>query len=120
MAETNLEDIWGGRWSRKETRGLDNFPKETPAWSDVLRIISYIAAFWVLVLVLGLFLVPPVLIAAYLIVEARIATVKAIAVSFAFCGVLFTGLVLLNVDIWLGIAPELVPGFIGGGIMPEL
>jgi len=120
VAETNLEDIWGGRWSRKETRGLDNFPKETPAWSDVLRIISYIAAFWALVLVLGLFLVPPVLIAAYLIVEARIATVKAIAVSFAFCGVLFTGLVLLNVDIWLGIAPELVPGFIGGGIMPEM
>lgn len=120
VAESNIEDIWGGRRSRKKMSGRGRFPKETPAWSDVLRIIGYIVAFWGLVLVLGLFLVPPVLISAYLIVEARVPTVKAIAVSYAFCGVLFTGLVLLNVDIWLGIAPELVPGFIGGGIMPEL
>ncbi len=120
VAEANLEDLWGGRRARKEASGLGLRPEDTPAWSDVLRIIGYIVAFWGLVLVFGLFLVPPVLIAAYLIVEARVTTVKAIAVSCAFCGIVFAGLVLLNVDIWLGIAPELVPGFVGGGIMPEL
>jgi hypothetical protein len=29
------------------------------------------------------------------------------------------GLTLLNVDLWLGVAPEIVPDIIGGAVMRE-
>lgn len=114
--ESTLEDLWGGVRDAAGTRP----PQEAPPWSGVFRIAAWIVGFFLSVFLLGIVAVPSFFIAAFLIVEAGVAARKAIpialAVSFAVCA----GMAALQVEFWTGLIPELIPGYLGGAILPPL
>jgi hypothetical protein len=115
------EDTSGAR-PRDNQGGADRniVPIEWAPWPIVLRFAAYIVGFFLFVFLLGFFVVPPVFIALFLINEARVgpkwAILSAMIASFSMYG----GMVLLNVDIWTGAIPEIVPGLIGGAIIPPV
>ena len=89
-------------------------------WPSVLRVLAYIVGFWALVFLLGLYLVPPLFIIFFLVAEAGVRLRHAVMSALVACAFLFTGLHLLEIDLWVGVAPEILPGIVGGAVMPTL
>lgn len=98
----------------------ERVPDEQARWGVVLRFSAHIIGFLLFVFLFGFFIVPPLFIALFLIVEARVALkwalLSAVIASFSLYG----GMVLLKVDIWNGAIPEIIPGLIGGSIIPPI
>ena len=88
--------------------------------ADFLAPVFLAALFFAAVFLLGLFVVPPLFIAAYLVTEARTRLVAALFASLVASTCLYAGMALLGVDLWTGSIAEIVPGILGGGIIPPL
>ena len=116
--ETTLQDLWGGGEARDE--GVAAEAEEEPPWPAVLRSMFYAVGFLVAVFVFGFALVPPLYIALYLIVEAGVRPRWAVLVAVAATATLIMGMVLLHVEVWAGIIPEIIEGYLGGSIIPPL
>jgi len=116
--EPAIEDLLEGEKPRSMNIE-DNSSAETP-WPPVLRIMIYIVGFWILVVFFGLIIIPPLFIIYFLAVEARVRLRNAILSSSIACVIFITGLSLLRVEMWLGTIPEVIPGILGGSILPGL
>jgi hypothetical protein len=89
-------------------------------WPSVFRVLAYIVGFWTLVFLFGLYLVPPLFIVLFLVVEAGVRLRQAVVSTLIACAFLFAGLHLLKIDLWVGVVREIVPGIVGGAVMPSL
>ena len=124
--DTPLEELWQGGEANTAGpgRGPDaasnNKAKGALPWPSVLRVLAYIVGFWVLIFLFGLYFVPPLFIVLFLVVEASVRLRHAVLSSLVACAFLFAGLYLLKIDLWPGVVPEIVPGIMGGAIMPSL
>lgn len=114
--DSALDDLWGGR---RETADASADQPAT-SWGPVVRMMSWAVGFFAAVFLLGMFVVPPLFIVAYLVAEARMRPTGALAASLAASTCLYAGMALLGVDLWTGSVPEVVPGILGGGIIPPL
>lgn len=123
---TTLEDLWQGGEVNKGGPGevpdtaLDNMTADAVPWPSVLRVLVYVIGFWALVFLFGLYLTPPLFIVLFLVAEAGVRVRHAVLSTLIACAFLFTGLYLLKIDLWRGVVPEIVPGIVGGAIMPSL
>ncbi len=123
---TALTDLWKGAGGDALGAGknADNAATPTTAdavpWPAVLRVLAYIVGFWTLVFVFGLYVVPPLLIAVFLVAEAGVKLRHAALSAIIACAVLYAGLHFLRIDLWPGVVTEIVPGIIGGAIVPDL
>ena len=104
--------------ARQRDRGTSARPPSTAAPAEALRVIAYVAIFWLFVLMFGFYGGPALLIAAYLLVEANVRWPAALgAAVFGNLAILW-GMGSLGVRIWTGAGPELWPGLIGGESWP--
>jgi len=115
--ESILEDLWGGK---RKGAAVESVSQEVTSWSSVFRVMAWTVAFFVLVFFLGFFLVPPVFIAAFLIMEAGVRPFRAIVASLITSIALDSGMFFLKVGLWMGAIPEIIPGFVGGSIIPPI
>lgn len=114
--DSALDDLWGGRQeTSKAGKG-----ESLPSWGPVLRMMSWAAGFFATVFLFGMFVVPPLFIVAYLATEARMRLARALLASLVASTCLYAGMALLRVDLWTGSIAEVVPGVLGGGIIPPL
>lgn len=124
--DTPLEELWQGGEANKAGPGggpdtaSSNKAKSALPWPSVLRVLAYIVGFWVLIFVFGLYLVPPLFIVLFLVVEAGVRLRHAVLAALIACVLLYAGLHLLQIDLWVGLVPEIVPGIVGGAVMPNL
>jgi hypothetical protein len=113
--ETALQDLWGG--------GADNKIEETvetpSPWPSVLRVMAYAVGYLLAVYWLGFFLVTPIFLFLYLVLDAKAKVKTAFLTSAILSALLLTALVYLNVDLWIGRMPEILPDYIGGAIEPQ-
>lgn len=117
--ETTLQDLWGGGKGGDESEDASESETEVP-WPAVLRSMSYAVGFLAAVFVFGFAVVPPLFITLYLVVEARVRLLWAAVPAVVASVILVMGMALLNVEVWAGIIPEIVEGYIGGSIIPPL
>ena len=115
--ETALQDMWGGGADGQKMEELTEAPSP---WPSVLRVMGYAVGYLLGVYLVGFFLVTPAFIALYLILDAKARPVVAISVAAVLSLLLIVALVNLNVDLWIGVAPEIIPDYIGGAIPPQL
>jgi hypothetical protein len=112
--ETALQDLWGGGGTKIEEAA------EAPSpWPSVLRVMAYAAGFLLAVYWIGFFAVTPLFIMAYLLFDAKARPPVAIAVALLLSAALLAVLVHLNVELWPGRMPEIVPDYIGGATEPQ-
>ena len=114
-----ITDLVGAKESKDPAWGDDEV-SDRARWIPVLRIMAYVAGFWLLVVFFGLILIPPIFVICFLVFEARVRFKIAVLSSLIACTILITGLLLLNVEMWLGAIPETIPGVLGGSILPSL
>ena len=123
--DSPLEDFLQSGEANKAAPGegntaLSNGAVAAVPWPSVLRVLAYIIGFWVLTFLFGLYLVPPLFIFFFLVVEAGVRLRNAALSTLLACAFLFTGLHLLEISLWVGVVPEIVPGIVGGAVMPSL
>ncbi|MPY69594.1 MAG: hypothetical protein GEU92_05870 [Alphaproteobacteria bacterium] len=116
MTETALQDMWGGG---NEGQKFEEAAEAPSPWRSVLRVMGYAVGFLLAVYWFGFFLVTPIFIAIYLTLDAKARPLTALAVAAGLSVVLIFALVNLNVDLWVGRIPEIVPDYIGGAIEPQ-
>ena len=114
--DSALDDLWGGRRDTPDP-GAE---QSSTSWRPVVRMMAWALGFFATVFLLGMFVVPPVFIVAYLVTEARMSPDGALGASLAASTCLYAGMAFLGVDLWTGSVPEVVPGILGGGIIPPL
>lgn len=89
-----------------------------PQWRDALKIMAYMVGFWVAILFFGLTVIVPLLIAGFLIFEAGVRVRNAILSGLIAVALMVLSLNFMGIDVWPGIIPEIVPDYLGGGLMP--
>jgi putative tricarboxylic transport membrane protein len=81
----------------------------------------WVTAFPVAVILVGFYLATISLSFAFLRVKAKASWLTTFAITGFLAGVLFWGFEgLLHVDLWPGLVPEVVEGYLGGGLLPPL
>ena len=117
-SETTLQDLWGGSATGEgapETAAEEDLP-----WPAVLKSMGYAIGFLLLAFFLGLFVAPPLFLATYLICEAKMHPLPAILSGLITTALLDTGMIMVHVDVWPGIIPEIFEGYLGGAILPPV
>lgn len=116
--ETTLQDLWGA--SGRDEGAVDAAAEEAPPCTAVLKSIGYALGFLLLSFLFGFFVGPPIFLATYLIAEAKVRPLWAILAGIIATAILATGMIMVHVEVWAGIIPEILEGYIGGAIMPPL
>jgi uncharacterized membrane protein YhaH (DUF805 family) len=118
------------RWVEKAARGQMGGEKksrkpekesEFTEWRPVLIVMAWVFPFFILVFLFGYALMSPIFIACFLIRKAGMRWPIAVAsaiFSTALIFLLMEG--LIDADLWCGAIPEIIPGWLGGAIIPEL
>ena len=115
--ETTLQDLWGGGG---DEGAIDNLAEAPPPWPAVWKSMAYAVGFLILSFVFGFYLVPPLFLATYLIVEANAKPVWSIIAGVVATAALTTGMTLVHIEVWVGALPEIIPEFLGGAFIPPL
>lgn len=123
-AETTLQDLWGGKGTGAGSLGRDEGAAGggdgALPWPAVARSMGYALGFLALAFVFGFYLIPPLFIATYLIAEARVPPLWAILSGIGATALLIGGMQAVNVDVWVGVIPEIIPGYFGGSMLPPI
>ncbi len=117
VMEKVIDSTWGG--GKTATPGQED-SRNAPPWSAVLRILGWTSGFFAALFLFGYYLIPVVFTTAFLIGEAGVKFFRAAILSLSIGVVLYSGLALLKVDLWTGAIPEIIPGYLGGSIIPPL
>ena len=113
--ETALQDLWG---SSKE--GPSTPAEEHPPWPAIAKSMGYALGFLGFSFLFGFVFVPPIFLSLYLIVEAKVPALWAILSGVIATALLMTGMHMVHIDVWAGAIPEIIPGLLGGSIIPPV
>lgn len=113
--ETALQDLWGAGGQNEGAAA-----EKAPPWPAVLKTMGYAVGFLLFSFLFGFFVGPPIFMATYLIAEAKVRPLWAILAGMIATAILDTGMMMVHVEVWAGIIPEIFEGYIGGSILPPL
>jgi hypothetical protein len=109
---------------KKEEKADSNKGKkgeEFTDWKPVLIVMAWVFLFFILVFFFGFALVSPVFIICFLVQKASMRW--KVSALYAVIGTVLIYLFmegLINADLWSGAIPEIIPGYLGGAIIPPL
>jgi hypothetical protein len=104
---------------KTESQGQGN--SDFTPWGPVLNLFGWVFGFYGAVFLFGFVVATPVFLAAFLRKKAGVGWIGAVS-SGILCTLLFCSFiqVLFKIPLWLGAIPRLVPGILGGSIVPPL
>ena len=90
-------------------------------WQRVVTIFAWLIGFFVLILIFGYYLSVPLFLAAFFNREAEVALRKSILIAIGVSvGLFLLFNLLLDIPLWPGILPMVIPSILGGGSIPPL
>ncbi|MDA1036539.1 MAG: tripartite tricarboxylate transporter TctB family protein [Chloroflexi bacterium] len=91
------------------------------SWQRVVTIFSWLIGFYVFTLIFGYYLSVPIFLAAFFNKEGEIALLRSIVIAIGVSVVLFLLFnLLLDIPLWPGVLPKIIPSILGGGSIPPL
>lgn len=93
---------------------------DASAWKPILRTIVWITAYYVLILVIGFFAATPLWLTAFFIRQSRLSPVRSVLAAGVSSYVVIRSVEAFGIIIWPGAIPKLIPGILGGGVIPPL
>lgn len=116
-----LEHVLGEGKGKEKDLSQRKKDTEFTDWKPVLNIMAWVFLFFVFVFVFGFALVSPVFMACFLNRKAGMGWLKAglyAVVAVVLIYMCMEG--LIHADLWCGAIPTVIPGFLGGSIIPPL
>lgn len=87
----------------------------------VAVVYGWLALYFGITFALGFYAAIPIFMTAFLIFESRLKPAYAVAVTIAAGALLYLVFeTLLEIPLWAGALPRVVPGVFGGGVVPQL
>ncbi len=94
---------------------------EAGSWRRVAIVYGWLVSYFAMTFVFGFYLSIPVFMALFLTFESRLRPLYAVGVTAATGIPLYAIFrILLDIPLWPGILPRIIPQIIGGGIVPQL
>ncbi len=94
---------------------------EAGSWRRVGIVYGWLALYFGMTYVFGFYLSIPVFMTLFLLFESRLRLPYALGVVVAAGAPLYVIFrLVLDIPLWPGILPRIIPGIIGGGIVPQL
>lgn len=119
--EVGIETFFGGRLSEVAEGGNARETSETSGWVRVGTIFGWLVLLFGLVFFAGFYVASPPFLLLFFLVEAKLSWPRALAFTLAISIPIYLIFDLgLNMSIWPGAIPEIIPDFLGGGIVPPL
>ena len=93
----------------------------TASWARIFVIAGWLVALSIALFVFGFYVIVPLFLFAFFLVEAKTPAVIAVLSSLVISAVLYVSFpYFLGIEIWPGITPKVMHGVFGGGLIPEL
>ncbi len=93
----------------------------TASWSRIFVIAGWLVALSIALFVFGFYVIVPLFLFAFFLVEAKTPAVIALLSSLVISTVLYVAFpYTLGIEIWPGITPKVMHGVFGGGLIPVL
>jgi uncharacterized protein YqhQ len=108
---------------QEEKEGPEKSEKGTEftEWKPVMIIMGWVLLFFIFVFLFGFALVSPVFMACFLIRKAEMRWHTAILYAIVAVGCIYALMEgIIKADLWCGAIPEVIPGWLGGAIIPPL
>ena len=94
---------------------------EAGSWWRVGIVYGWLVLYFGMTFVLGFYVAIPIFMALFLRLESRLIPIYAVGVTVAAGLPLYIIFrVVLDIPLWPGILPRILPGVIGGGTVPQL
>ncbi|PKN61525.1 MAG: hypothetical protein CVU57_28975 [Deltaproteobacteria bacterium HGW-Deltaproteobacteria-15] len=109
----------GGNREGPESKAEEN--SDFTSWAPVLNLFGWVFGFYAAVFLFGFMVATPIFLAAFLRRKAGVGLIGAVS-SGILCTLLATWFVqgVFKIPLWLGAIPGVVPGILGGSIVPPL
>ncbi len=93
----------------------------TASWARIFVIAGWLVALSIALFVFGFYVIVPLFLLAFFLLEAKIPAVIAVLSSLVISAVLYVSFpYTLGIEIWPGIMPKVMHGVFGGGRIPVL
>ena len=90
-------------------------------WQRVVTIYGWLVGFFVGVLVFGYYIATPIFLVTFFVKESGLALMRAVLVTIGVSIILLLVFyLLLDIPLWPGVLPRIIPHIIGGGSLPPL
>ena len=94
---------------------------EAGTWRRVAIVYGWVVGFFAVTFVLGFYVAIPVFMTLFLAFESRLRAVYAVGITVAAGIPLYVIFrLVLDIPLWAGILPRIIPGVFGGGTVPQL
>ncbi|PKN30878.1 MAG: hypothetical protein CVU64_01425 [Deltaproteobacteria bacterium HGW-Deltaproteobacteria-21] len=109
----------GKQEGKSESKSEEN--SDFTSWAPVLNLFGWVFGFYGAVFLFGFMVATPIFLAAFLRRKAGMGWIAAVS-SGILCTLLATWFVqgVFKIPLWLGAIPGVVPGILGGSIVPPL
>jgi len=119
--EIGIESLWGGALPERSKDPIRDDKTGSINSVCVFQVIAWLIGFFVLILLIGFMFSIPIFLLTFLIFQGRTKWLNGVVVTAGVCVLLyFSFLKALAIDVWPGMLPEIIPGILGGGIIPPL
>lgn len=93
---------------------------DATAWRPILITTGWITAYYLLILVVGFFVATPLWLTAFFLWESGLSPVKSILSAAVSSYAVIRSVEAFGIAVWPGAIPKIIPGILGGGIIPPL
>ena len=104
----------------EETDGIKRGNSDFTGWSQVLNILGWLLVYYIGIFIFGFIVTTPVFLAAFFIKKTDLNVTKSILIAIISSFAIIRFVKSLGIDLWLGAVPKILPGIIGGSIIPPL
>lgn len=107
--------------SPDESEGGGSGGMEAGTWRRVTIVYGWVVGFFAVTFVVGFYVAVPVFMTLFLTVESRLRAVYSVCVTVAAGVPLYIIFrLVLDIPLWAGALPRIIPGILGGGTVPQL
>lgn len=111
--------IAGGRKEEEKAESGSKEESEFTSWGPVLNLLAWVFGFYAAIFLFGFLVATPFFLAGFLLRKAGVRWTVAVS-SGILCTLFSAWFVqkIFKIGLWLGAIPKLIPGVLGGSIVP--
>ena len=89
-------------------------------WGQVLNTLAWLLAYYIFIFIFGFKVVTPIFLSAFFYQKTDFRLAKSVLIALVSSFFIIRFVESFGIDLWIGAVPKIIPGIIGGSIIPPL
>lgn len=94
--------------------------REFTGWGQALNTLGWLLAYYILIFIFGFIVVTPIFLSVFFYQKTDLNLKKSVLIALVSSFLIIRFVESLGTDLWLGAVPKIIPGILGGSIIPPL